>query len=115
MWKYYFAQRIATRFTKASVFPKAENQGTDTTGKWDETLFAASDINAYQEASKILAFTVSQGSKGSFVQDIDKNIHLDLCGTENLPLGHNNSGLTKVSLHILTVTSWSTTKSGTTT
>jgi len=51
------------------------------------------------------------------VQDIDKNIHLDFCGTENLPLGHNNTGLTKVSHYAqsLTVTSWSTAKSGTTT
>jgi 4-aminobutyrate aminotransferase-like enzyme len=98
LWKYYFASRLITRFTKASVFTKTEQSGTHLSGKWDETLFATSDINAYQEASKVLAFSESRGTKGSFVQDIDKNVLLDLCGTENLPLGHNHNVLTKVSI-----------------
>lgn len=93
VWKYYYLNRILTRFTKPSVFPKTENQGTDLTGKWDQNLFAQSDVNAYQEASKILAFQDSRGTKGSFITDIDGNIMLDLCGTENLPLGHNHTKL----------------------
>ena len=41
--------------------------GTDLTGKWDETILNASDVNAYQDASKILAFSVANGTKGSHV------------------------------------------------
>ena len=47
VWQYYYANRIITRFTKPSLFPKSENAGTDLTGKWDQTLFAQSDVNAY--------------------------------------------------------------------
>lgn len=65
------------------------------TGKWDETIFAASDVNAYQDANNILAFSDSKGTKGNFVQDVDGNVLLDLCGTESLPLGHNNDALIK--------------------
>jgi 4-aminobutyrate aminotransferase-like enzyme len=96
LWKYYFASRLVTRFVKPGVFPKQESAGTALSGKWDETIFNASDVNAYQEASKLLAFTDSRGSMGSYVQDVDKNVLLDLCGTENLPLGHNSSSLTKL-------------------
>lgn len=45
-----------------------------------------------------MAFSDSRGSKGNYVHDIDGNVLLDLCGTENLPLGHNHQGLTKVSI-----------------
>jgi 4-aminobutyrate aminotransferase-like enzyme len=64
-------------------------------GKWDETIFNASDVNAYQDATNILAFSDSRGTKGNFVQDVDGNVLLDLCGTESLPLGHNHNALTK--------------------
>lgn len=75
------------------------------TGKWDETIFAASDVNAYQDANNILAFSDSKGTKGNFVQDVDGNVLLDLCGTESLPLGHNNDALIKVSAlkHLITL------------
>ena len=41
-----------------------------------------------------MAFTTTK-SKGNFVQDIDDNILLDMCGTENLPLGHNHQAFLK--------------------
>lgn len=80
-----------------SVFPQSAHSGVRLTGKWDETLYSASDVNAYQEASSILAFTDVKGTKGSFVQDIDGNVLLDMCGTEGLPLGHNHDSLTSLS------------------
>ena len=97
VWKYYQAKRILSMITKSRVFAKNEHAGTDLTGKWDETIFSASDVNAYQDASRILAFTNSNGTKGSHVQDVDGNVLLDLCGTENLPLGHNHDSLLRVS------------------
>ena len=95
-WNIKFASRLVAKVTKANPFSKSEQAGTDISGKWDETIFSASDVNAYQDASKILAFTDSRGTKGSFVLDVDKNVLLDLCGTESLPLGHNHSALTNV-------------------
>lgn len=66
--KYHLVNRIFIRnIARQSVFPKNEQAGTDLSGKWDETIFSASDVNAYQDASKILAFTDSRGTKGSFV------------------------------------------------
>ena len=53
-------------------------------------------MNAYQDANNILAFSDSRGTKGNYVQDVDGNVLLDLCGTESLPLGHNHSVLIKV-------------------
>lgn len=77
------------------MLPKTESLGTALTGKWDNTLFTASDVNAYQDANNILTFTDSRGTKGNFVQDVDGNVLLDLCGTESLPLGHNHNALIK--------------------
>ena len=91
------AQSFAKRFTQG-VLPRSESQSTDLSGKWDETIFSASDVNAYQDATNVLAFSDSRGTKGNFVQDVDGNVLLDLCGTESLPLGHNHAALTKVSL-----------------
>jgi acetylornithine/succinyldiaminopimelate/putrescine aminotransferase len=94
VWKYYLARHVVKSFTRMSRFGKFESTSVDMSGHWDETLFNASDVNAYQEASKIAAFTTTQ-SKGSFVHDIDGNTLLDLCGTENLALGHNHDAFLK--------------------
>ena len=40
-------------------------------------------------------------SKGSHVVDINGNILLDLCSTENIPLGHNAEIFTSVSQDLL--------------
>jgi len=101
-WNIKFASRLVAKVSKSSPFSKSEQAGTEVSGKWDETIFSASDVNAYQDASKILAFTDSRGTKGSCVLDIDKNVLLDLCGTESLPLGHNHSALTNVKQNLLT-------------
>jgi 4-aminobutyrate aminotransferase-like enzyme len=93
-WKFYLARNVLKSFTRMNRFAKFESTAVDVSGKWDETILSASDINAYQEASKIAAFPTSQ-SKGSFVQDIDGNTLLDLCGTENLALGHNHDSFLK--------------------
>ncbi len=98
VWKYYTAKRILSMVTKARTFAKREHAGTDSNGKWDESILNASDVNAYQDASKILTFSVANGTKGSHVQDLDGNVLLDLCGTENQPLGHNHDALLRVSL-----------------
>lgn len=81
----------------SSVLPKSEQASVDMSGTWDETIFTASDVNAYQDATNIMAFSDSRGTKGNFVQDVDGNVLLDVCGTESLPLGHNHAALTKVS------------------
>ena len=101
-WKIKLASRLVAKVSKANPFSKSEQAGVDISGKWDETIFSTSDVNAYQDASKILAFTDSRGTKGSFVLDVDKNVLLDLCGTESLPLGHNHSALTNVIIFYLT-------------
>jgi 4-aminobutyrate aminotransferase-like enzyme len=90
VWKYYLARYAFKSFGRMKRFAKFESTTVDLSGTWDETIFNASDVNAYQEASKISAFATSQ-SKGNFVQDIDGNTLLDLCGTENLALGHNHN------------------------
>lgn len=94
LWKINLVRRFVNR--RFSVFPQSAHSGVRLTGKWDETLYAASDVNAYQEASSILAFADVKGTKGSFVKDIDGNVLLDLCGTEGHPLGHNHDSLTSV-------------------
>ena len=81
-----------------NVLAKTESVGTDLTGSWNNTIFTASDVNAYQDANNILAFSDSKGTKGNFVHDVDGNVLLDLCGTESLPLGHNHDALIKVSV-----------------
>jgi 4-aminobutyrate aminotransferase-like enzyme len=80
--------------TRGSAFAKTESSGTDLSGKWDQTILNASDVNAYQDATNILAFSTTQ-SKGNFVQDVDGNTLLDLCSTESMPLGHNSDALLK--------------------
>ena len=100
VWKYYTAKRILSMVTKSRTFAKTEHAGTDLTGKWDETILNASDVNAYQDASKILSFSTANGTKGSHVQDLDGNVLLDLCGTENQPLGHNHDALLRVRVSI---------------
>jgi len=94
-WQYHFLSGIARRCTAGSQFAKAESQSLDLSGKWDNTIFAAADVNAYQDANNVLAFSEVKGTKGSFVQDVDGNILLDLCGTESQPLGHNHGALIK--------------------
>lgn len=65
---YNLGRRIVNRvICKSSLIAKSEQAGTDLSGKWDETIFAASDVNGYQEASRILAFVDSKGTKGSFI------------------------------------------------
>jgi 4-aminobutyrate aminotransferase-like enzyme len=94
VWKYYLARYAFKSFGRMKGFAKFESTSVDLSGNWDETIFNASDVNAYQEASKIAAFATSQ-SKGNYVQDIDGNTLLDLCGTENLALGHNHDKFLK--------------------
>jgi 4-aminobutyrate aminotransferase-like enzyme len=94
VWKYYAFQRVARLMTRGSAFAKTESSGTDLSGKWDQTILNASDVNAYQDATNILAFSTTQ-SKGNFVQDVDGNTLLDLCSTESMPLGHNSDALLK--------------------
>lgn len=96
-WKYYLFSGFGRRMTQ-NVLAKTESVGTDLTGSWNNTIFTASDVNAYQDANNILAFSDSKGTKGNFVHDVDGNVLLDLCGTESLPLGHNHDALIKVSV-----------------
>lgn len=100
VWNFNFARRIVNRhLLRKSLFARSEHSDVRLTGKWDETLYASSDVNAFQEASSIMAFTDVSGTKGSFVQDIDGNVLLDLCGTEGHPLGHNHDALIAVRLY----------------
>ena len=66
-------------------------------GSWDEVNIRRNDVNAYQDASKILTMINMHQSKGSHVIDADGNVMLDLCSTENLPLGHNHEAFISVS------------------
>jgi hypothetical protein len=59
--------------TKARVFAKSEHAGTDLTGKWDETIFSASDVNAYQDASKILAFKIKLAAMSASFSMLNNN------------------------------------------
>lgn len=43
-----------------------------------------------------MAFSDSRGTKGNFVQDVDGNVLLDMCGTESLPLGHHHDVFNKM-------------------
>jgi L-lysine 6-transaminase len=72
-----------------SAFTKTEAAGTDLSGSWAETNVRRSDVDAYQESSKIHTLIDNHQSKGSHVVDVDGNVLLDLCSTESLPLGHN--------------------------
>ena len=66
VWKFYLARNVLKSFTRMNRFAKFESSAVDMSGNWDETILQASDVNAYQEASKIAAFTTSQ-SKGNYV------------------------------------------------
>lgn len=65
------------------------------TGSWDQAMLGRNDIEAYQNASKVHTLVDSYMSKGNFIQDADGNVLLDLCSTENLPLGHNSEAFIK--------------------
>lgn len=58
-------------------------------------MLGRNDIEAYQNASKVHTLADSFMSKGNFIQDADGNVLLDLCSTENLPLGHNSEAFIK--------------------
>lgn len=92
VWKYYWLRRMVT-FGRGRVFNRSEASGTDMSGQWDQNILNAADVNAYQEGSKLLAFSTEQ-SKGNFAHDVDGNTLLDLCSTENQPLGHNADAFT---------------------
>ena len=47
LFNYYSASRNLGKFTRPSVFAKREQAGVDMSGKWDETIYASSDVNAY--------------------------------------------------------------------
>lgn len=66
VWKYYAFQRVARLMTRGSAFAKTESSGTDLSGKWDQTILNASDVNAYQDATNILAFSTTQSKATLF-------------------------------------------------
>lgn len=46
--RYNYGARLVNRvICNSSIFAKSEQAGTDLSGKWDETIFATSDVNAY--------------------------------------------------------------------
>lgn len=48
VWNIYIAKRVLNKFKGVShPFAKAEPSGTNLSGKWDETIFGTSDVNAY--------------------------------------------------------------------
>ena len=95
--KYYFLVRPFTLGGRRSAFSNSEPAGVDMSGSWDEVNIRRNDVNAYQDASKILTMIDIHQSKGSHVVDADNNVMLDLCSTENLPLGHNHDAFISVS------------------
>lgn len=59
VWKYYTFLRVTGMMSRGSSFAKTESSGTDLSGKWDQTILNSSDVNAYQDASNILAFSTT--------------------------------------------------------
>ena len=94
--KYYFMIRPFTLNGRRSAFSKAEAAGTDLSGSWTESDIIKRDVNAYTNASNIHTFIDLHQSRGSHVVDVDGNVLLDLCSTENLPLGHNHDAFVSV-------------------
>ena len=94
--QYHFLKRPILNYRRASSFAKSEVSGSDVNGSWVQAALLQNDVEAYQEASKISTFTDNYHNFGNYVQDVDGNVLLDLQGTENLPLGHNNPELLKV-------------------
>ena len=95
--KYYFMIRPFQLGGRKSAFASTESASVDMSGSSIEVNTRKNDVNTYQDASKILTFIDMHQSKGSHVVDVDGNVMLDLCSTENLPLGHNHEAFINVS------------------
>ena len=96
--KYYFMVRPFQLSGRKNAFAKSEHAGTDLSGSWAESETQKRDAHAYTDATDIHSFVDYHQSKGSHVVDVNGNVLLDLCSTENRPLGHNHEAFTSVSI-----------------